>query len=78
MNEGLDELGCMISFCDQCMNRGLRTDAKQPGIAAYFIQEYRAEKTQANELTKERLPSGNTASVVVGERYDFFESDVLV
>jgi tryprostatin B 6-hydroxylase len=58
----------MISFCDQCMERRLRTEATQPDIASYFIKEFYKGKNEKNWVSKKQLLSGNTVSVIVGGR----------
>lgn len=58
----------MISFCDQCMERRLRTEATQPDIASHFIKEFYKGKNEKNWVSKKQLLSGNTVSVIVGGR----------
>jgi tryprostatin B 6-hydroxylase len=59
----------MISFCDQCMERRLQTEATQPDIASHFIKEFHDGKNEQNWVAKKQLLSGNTVSVIVGGRY---------
>ncbi|CEJ59403.1 hypothetical protein PMG11_08028 [Penicillium brasilianum] len=56
----------MISFCDQCMERRLQTEATQPDIASHFIKEFHEGRNEQNWVTKKQLLSGNTVSVIVG------------
>ncbi|GLI77596.1 hypothetical protein PoHVEF18_005887 [Penicillium ochrochloron] len=56
----------MISFCDQCMERRLQTEATQPDIASHFIKEFHDGKNEQNWVAKKQLLSGNTVSVIVG------------
>jgi tryprostatin B 6-hydroxylase len=62
----------MISFCDQCMERRLKTEAMQPDIASHFIKEFHEGRNEQNWVTKKQLLSGNTVSVIVGGRYALF------
>jgi tryprostatin B 6-hydroxylase len=59
----------MISFCDQCMERRLYTEATQPDIASHFIAEFHEGRNEQNWVAKKQLLSGNTVSVIVGGRY---------
>ncbi|KAF3389060.1 hypothetical protein F1880_003177 [Penicillium rolfsii] len=56
----------MISFCDQCMERRLQTEATQPDIASHFIKEFHEGRNEKNWVAKKQLLSGNTVSVIVG------------
>lgn len=56
----------MISFCDQCIERRLKTEATQPDIASHFIKEFHEGRNEQNWVTKKQLLSGNTVSVIVG------------
>ncbi|KAL4755915.1 cytochrome P450 [Aspergillus foveolatus] len=66
----------MMAFCDRQMQRRLETQRarvkhQKPSpvdIAAYFIEEYEAGRSQENEGEKWKLLSGNAISVIVGGR----------
>ncbi|ORX94170.1 cytochrome P450 [Clohesyomyces aquaticus] len=63
---GVKAWNAMIGFCDECMDKRLKTKVAEPDIASYFIQDIKKNAHKLNAAAQKNLLSGNAASVIIG------------
>ncbi|KAK7757123.1 hypothetical protein SLS62_000670 [Diatrype stigma] len=56
----------MIQFCEECIQRRLKTTPKLPDIAEWLIKEYDATETKYTKEARDNLLLDNATSVIVG------------